>query len=300
MSLHAREDEEEEDLDDLDDLLEEFDEETVPKDSAAVNQTTLPELTKNGMPALGSDDFAKQLQSGMEDLMRELESSPEARKDFEQLMSQMGTATLDSSTKTTEANTTSYPNNSSKSNKIQPETVGAKTPKNFQDTLSANLARMKETDASSSEATAALSGSEENDAFMEEMMRQFEQAAGHGEGEGDFSKILEGMMAQLMSKEILYEPLLELHQKYPDWIKLHPEDKNIDTYKAQSKLVEEIVAKFEDRNYRDEDETKKAEVMALMGRMQELGSPPTAIMSDDLGVLDPTKMPGGGEDCSIM
>jgi len=44
---------------------------------------------------------------------------------------------------------------------------------------------------------------------MAEMMRQME---GMADG-GDFQNVLEGMMEQLMSKDILYEPMLDLKQK---------------------------------------------------------------------------------------
>lgn len=36
---------------------------------------------------------------------------------------------------------------------------------------------------------------------------------GSGEADEEFSGILEGMMGSLMSKDILYEPLKELHDK---------------------------------------------------------------------------------------
>lgn len=44
---------------------------------------------------------------------------------------------------------------------------------------------------------------------MAEMMKQMENMA---EG-GDFQNVLEGMMEQLMSRDILYEPMLDLKQK---------------------------------------------------------------------------------------
>lgn len=46
---------------------------------------------------------------------------------------------------------------------------------------------------------------------MAEMMKQME---GMAEG-GDFQNVLEGMMEQLMSKDILYEPMLDLQNKVP-------------------------------------------------------------------------------------
>lgn len=288
--------EEIDDLDDLDDLLDDFDETTIPSNTggtdvaphSAVPGSTAAEQT-NTLPTLGSDDFARQLQTGMEDLMKELDTSPEARADFEQLMAQMNAATIDP----TPGPTTSYPNNAAKS---AANIGGVKAPKNFQESIEANLQRMRESESTANEASEP-DGSE-SDAFMAEMMKQFQDSAG---GDGDFSKVLEGMMAQLMSKEILYEPLLELHQKYPGWISEHPEDSKIDNYKEQAKLVKQIIEKFEDRDYRDEDAQKKEEVMELMGQMQELGSPPAAIMGEDLGMFDPAnKMPGADGECSIM
>ncbi|CCG82505.1 Putative uncharacterized protein [Taphrina deformans PYCC 5710] len=275
--------EEIDDLDDLDDLLDDFDETALPATSVAPQtKASNPTDEKNKLPNLGPDDFAKQLQNGMEDLMRELDTSPAARADFEQLMAQMNAATLDTAPQAT----TSYPNNPSK-------TASTPAAKNFQDSIEANLQRMKASESQIKEEGAAAT---DEDTFMAEMMRQFQESAG-GEGGGDFSQVLEGMMSQLMSKEILYEPLLELHQKYPTWIAEHPKDEKIETYKKQSALVAKIVAKFEDREYRDEDASKKEEVMDLMSQMQDLGSPPAAIMSEDMGMLDPSKLDG---DCSIM
>lgn len=143
---------------------------------------------------------------------------------------------------------------------------------------------------------------------MREMMRQFESASGGGGGGaggeggegGDFSKVLEGMMAQLMSKEILYEPLLELDQKYPVWLRENAGNKDIAKYTKQAGIVREIVAKFEDEGYSDDDEIRKAEVMDLMGQMQDLGSPPQEIMGEDLGMLDGQMPKLGDGECSVM
>ncbi len=314
-------------LDDLDDLLDDFDKEAGRETGNVTLQPDLPELNSNIrtkhdkineiqdsdqettnddiLPQLGSTDFAKQLQKGMEELMAELETSPDAKRDFEQLMSQMQAATLapdappsttlNSTAKT--AASTSYPNNP---NKKASKTA---TPKNFAETVDANLTRMKESSAAiaSSSGLEDTEGGEGSDAFMAEMMKQFEAAA--GEQDGDFSTVLEGMMSQLMSKEILYEPLLELNAKYPAWIAANQENAEIEIYRKQAACVALIVDKFEEPGYRDEDPLKKAEVTTLMSKMQELGSPPTEIIGDDLGILGGEGgMPKLGPDgeCSIM
>jgi peroxin-19 len=50
---------------------------------------------------------------------------------------------------------------------------------------------------------------ESEDAFMQEMMRQMESLTDNG----DFQNMLEGMMNQLMSKDLLYEPMKDLAEK---------------------------------------------------------------------------------------
>lgn len=301
--------EEIDDLDDLDDLLDDFDESATPtaaesaSNTTAVTQKPGNSSDQNELPDLGPDDFARQLQLGMEDLMKELDTSPEARKDFEQLMSQMNAATIEP----TPTATTSYPNNAAKASTTTTTSATTtadkttKTPKNFQDSIEANLQRMRDSESSATATSAnTLPPPSDSDAFMAEMMKQFQESAGVDGSGGDFSQVLEGMMAQLMSKEILYEPLLELHHKYPAWIADHPDDARIGEYREQAALVKEIIEKFEDREYRDEDKEKKEQVMELMGKMQELGSPPPEIMGDDLGVFDPAnKLPADG-DCSVM
>lgn len=44
---------------------------------------------------------------------------------------------------------------------------------------------------------------------MQEMMKQMESLADNG----DFQNMLEGMMGQLMSKDLLYEPMKDLAAK---------------------------------------------------------------------------------------
>ena len=52
-------------------------------------------------PDFTDDDFALQLQQGMEQLMREMEASPAARSEFESLVKSMTDATAGPSTTTT-------------------------------------------------------------------------------------------------------------------------------------------------------------------------------------------------------
>jgi len=96
-------------------------------------------------------------------------------------------------------------------------------------------------------------------------------------------KMLEGMMAQLMSKDILFDPLKELSSKYPDFLKdnvskLSEEDRG--RYEKQANKVKEIVALFEKSDYSDENPEDQMQILQLMNEMQSYGSPPTEIMGE--------------------
>ena len=77
---------------------------------------------------------------------------------------------------------------------------------------------------SGDQATAAATSSDGADDFMAEMLKSLGSGdfnpggLGGGEDSEDFSKMLMGMMEQLTNKEILYEPMKELHDKFPEWM----------------------------------------------------------------------------------
>ena len=67
--------------------------------------------------------------------------------------------------------------------------------------------------------------------------------------------MLMGMMEQLTNKEILYEPMKELHVKFPDWMERNrgkTKGEDLKRYEEQQRLVGEIVGRFEMKGYSDE------------------------------------------------
>jgi peroxin-19 len=115
---------------------------------------------------------------------------------------------------------------------------------------------------------------------MERMQTSGQQATAAAAAEGseeDFSKMLMGMMEQLTNKEILYEPMRELNEKFPGWM-----EKNKDTvkeedrkrYVEQQKLVLEMVTKFEEPTYKDEN---VADREYIVDRMQRVSIPPMSL-----------------------
>ena len=111
---------------------------------------------------------------------------------------------------------------------------------------------------------------EENDAFEKLLMHLSESG---GESEEELQGILETMMTQLMSKEVLYEPIKELHEKFPGYMKenapkLKPEDK--ERYIKQQKVVAEIIGIFEDPTYAPEDQEKGVKIVTLMNTVRDV------------------------------
>ena len=77
---------------------------------------------------------------------------------------------------------------------------------------------------------------------------------GLGDDDDELGSLLDGMMAQLMSKGVLEEPMVELAQKYPEYLANPPKGvsaTNIEKYKKQHELVKQIVDVFKRPNYED-------------------------------------------------
>lgn len=140
----------------------------------------------------------------------------------------------------------------------------------FQDNIRRTMERMQ---ASGESATAAATAdSQAADDLLAEMLKSMNSGGG-GLGESseeDFSKMLLGMMEQLTNKEILYEPMKELNEKYPEWLEKNKATisaEDLARYKEQHRLAGEIVAKFEEKSYAD---SNAADREYIVGRMQKV------------------------------
>jgi len=143
------------------------------------------------------------------------------------------------------------------------------------------------------------------DPDLDALLSSLDNMGGDGDAEDGLQGLLETMMSQLMSKEVLYEPLKEMHEKFPGYLvenesKLSQQDK--DRYTKQQKTVSKIVAIFEEKDYSDENPEIGLKVMSLMNEMQEHGAPPTEIMGElppgmALGADGLPQLP---QDCRIM
>lgn len=262
-----------------------------PLSSAAQGATNAPAPPQSS----DEDDFAKQLQAGMAEMMREFESNPEMAKQFEEMM----TGQFPGFNEQTMSNSTGNDGTQDSLNRAndsasQPQgnstnAVPTSGP-NFQDSIKRTMDRMRESNASASAASATSNNPSEDD-FMTQMLNEIAQANGGADGnpEDAFSNMLLGMMEQLTNKEILYEPMKELDSKFPDWLSERepgkPKASTITNearakYKDQQSLVHEIVQRFEQAGYSDQNAGDREFIVERMQKMQAAGAPPSDLVGD--------------------
>ncbi|PNP53089.1 hypothetical protein THARTR1_06299 [Trichoderma harzianum] len=303
-------DPDEEDLDDLDGtLLDGF---------KAVRQEMINDNTlKEGDEAadldyenMSEEEVTKRMQAGIAGLLANLEQSPELQAQFEEMFKQMGaemgtefeadeeeqqTSSKDKSpagagaAASTAASTAAGASTSAPAPAPAPAAAAATKPSQpagegpsgaaFQDTIRRTMERMQ---SSGDQATAAAAAGGEDD-FLAEMLKQLTAGEFAGGSEEDFSKMLMGMMEQLTNKEILYEPMKELHDKFPAWLAKNKDSVPADDlkrYMEQKTIVEEIVAKFNEPTYSDSNAKDREYIVDRMQRMQAAGSPPSDLVGD--------------------
>jgi peroxin-19 len=227
-----------------------------------------PQAEPAATEGISDDDFAKQLQAGMADLLGELESSPEMQAQFENMLKELGGAAALGEGVGPASPPPAVPSSSkpstSKSGTKSKEVDGEKT---FQETIKKTMERMQ---ASGDQATAAAA-SDNTDDILAEMMKAMQASGLDGEGgEEDFSKMLLGMMEQLTNKEILYEPMKELDDKFPEWMEKNKgkvKEDDMKRYKEQQVYVREIVGRFEEKTYKDENAADREYIVERMQKV---------------------------------
>ncbi|GJM86364.1 hypothetical protein PR202_ga02217 [Eleusine coracana subsp. coracana] len=123
----------------------------------------------------------------------------------------------------------------------------------------------------------------EDDAMMEEFVKQFEEFA----GAQDMDSIVETMMQQLLSKEILHEPMKDIVEKYPKWLEDNKDKISKEEYERYNKQLELMKSLIEVYENDPENMTK---IFDIMQNMQECGQPPSDLVQDIVPDLDLSKL----------
>lgn len=193
---------------------------------------------------LGKGDFGKQFEDIMKEMGDIVEPDAPTSKDGP------GGASASSSSKDTKAET------------------AQKAEQSFQESIKKTMERMQE----SGDAAGAAAASSSQDDILAQMLKEMEQGGFGGEGsDEDFSKILMGMMEQLTNKEILYEPMKELNDKFPAWMdknKGKVEEKDWKRYEEQQTLVKEITERFDRPGYSDSNASDREYIVERMQKVR--------------------------------
>ncbi len=221
------------------------------------------------MDALSEEDFAKHLQDGMAELLGGMDGNPQLASEFESMMKNLtsgagmegleGLIPQPGAAPALQAPKPSVPSASA------PEkTKAPASEESFQDTIK----KLQEKIAASGDQATAAAQEEPTDDILAELMKQMGAGSLDGEGgEEDFSKMLLGMMEQLTNKEILYTPMKELDDKYPEWMeknaKTTPEE-DLKRYRDIQRIVKEIVGKFEESTYKDSNVADREYIVERM------------------------------------
>ncbi|XP_052475848.1 peroxisomal biogenesis factor 19 [Carassius gibelio] len=132
---------------------------------------------------------------------------------------------------------------------------------------------------------------------------------GEGGDDGNVLPLMQSIMQNLLSKEVLYPSLKEITEKYPVWLESNKQSLPTDQftrYEQQYHIMGEICSQFEKDG--DKDSTFE-NILELMQKLQDLGQPPKELAGEAPPGLnfDPESLhlPGaqgvpGPEQCSIM
>ena len=225
---------------------------TLGDKSPTVTNHDNEQASKTATSDRAAEEFSKQLQEQMAALMSEAEESPEMQRELEAMVEELGEAVAkgeDPQRQGSSAHSDNY----------------TKGEKSFQETIRQTMERIQ---TSGEHATAATT-SDDPDDVLARMLGQMKNGILDDAGsEEDFSKMLMNMMEQLTNKDILYEPMKELQDKFPAWMDKNrsvTSAKDLKRYEEQQRLAGEIVSRFNDEDYSD---SNAADRQYIVERMQ--------------------------------
>ncbi|KAF1988115.1 Pex19-domain-containing protein [Aulographum hederae CBS 113979] len=286
-------DPEEDDLDELDDVLDDFaatkldTKAPAPSSSGPGRPTSAPKASPAPPSISDEDDFEAQMRKGMADLLGNLDSNPEMQAQFEALTKEMmGAAQAAAATAEEGTTASALPSgfNTDARAKSEGSEAAASSSKPAEDTFQETIRKTMERMQNSSESAGAAAAASDTDDILAQMLKEMEKGGFDGEGsDEDFSKMLMGMMEQLTNKEVLYEPMKELNDKFPGWFEKNRENTpkgDLARYEEQQVLVREIVARFDRSGYSDTNAEDREYIVERMQKMQSAGSPPPDLVGD--------------------
>ncbi|KAJ3039067.1 hypothetical protein HDV00_012625 [Rhizophlyctis rosea] len=327
----------------LDDILDDFTPKPTAQPAPPVS-TIADELPDAALDDQFDDEFTRQLAANMENMLRgsldddgsgvdtgPIPSQAELKATMEQLVGAL---------KDIQSNKTGNASDRSEGSTTDATSSAERSePRSFQDRVSATMNRLRDSsekaqvragkcmytllaplpyqfvrrDSPSNVSTASQKLAAEvteagssipglDDETMEQMMKELEALMSSGDFENQFG----GMMEQLMSKDLLHEPMKDLAAKYPEWMNANASQvsaEDMTKYKKQLEIIKEIVAIYDACPTAEASAEDSRKVADLMQQMQECGNPPEEILQElapgmEMGSDGLPKL--GGDSCSLM
>lgn len=202
-----------------------------------------------------------------------------------------------------------------------PAPADAQGEKSFQEAVQATMAKLKQSNAHASHKSTSDASNPLHplglgaDSDLTQILEALSKAGGEGGEMPDLSQMLTQMMEDLMNKEILYEPLKDLHQRvrakhshqFPSYLSSPAakalEDAQRQRYVEQEGIMGELIAVFEAPGYSDSDTVSRKRISDLVAKLQETGSPPQELMGDmppELAGLNGLLGDQGDDQCTVM
>lgn len=288
------------DSDDLDEYLDEFADEILSAPAGPVAGQGDGGVAQ-GAPASSQHAHAPQhardehgeLNRQIENTLRELEDeSPELKQQLEQLMRSLGQGVAQAGAGVAQAE------NVAQAGASVAQEAG------FKQTIASTLNRLKE---SGGKVDQSIKAEQAPDKMLEQLLSQL-NLDGSADGEAadgldaNLNSLISEMLDQLVSKDILYQPMKDLSVKYPQWIDDNRSGLSRDqlaSYSHQLDLINAIIAQFEHDDYSDDDPKTRETISDKLEQLQAAGDPPQELMGDLNKVLPSFGDPADGLNFNI-
>jgi hypothetical protein len=117
------------------------------------------------------------------------------------------------------------------------------------------------------------------------------------------SNLVDSIMRQLLSKEVLYQPLKDIGERYPPWLEAHATALSVEEhtqYQKQYEFIKKICHVYE------AEPDNFGKLMSLLQEMQECGQPPQEIINELSPAGESPLLPGftgtanQPSECAVM
>jgi len=111
---------------------------------------------------------------------------------------------------------------------------------------------------------------------LEPMLARLQAENQDAESAG-LSGLADSLMHQLLSKDVLYQPMKDIGERYPGWLSAHRDSlpkEDINRYEEQFRQIQKILKLYED------DVESYQELFEALQKMQLCGQPPMDIVND--------------------